>query len=143
MKKNNNKKHLYMLDQAQNRKTFSNCQATYQKELCMLFGKSGNFFHRANVQIGLTPAPPVYFCLLFKESPPPCALNVLFEWPLIIMSNANKLEICLGEAWPSSICCHYSVNSLVFIICSKIGVSVCCDSFSWEKRLWILECSKF
>ena len=30
-------------------KALSNCQATYQKELCLLF------FHRANVQIGLTP----------------------------------------------------------------------------------------
>ena len=29
---------------AQNRKTFSNCQATYQKELCFLLEKSGNFF---------------------------------------------------------------------------------------------------
>ena len=33
-----------MLDWAQNRKTFSNCQATYQKELCLLFEKLGNFF---------------------------------------------------------------------------------------------------
>ena len=33
-----------MQDWAQNRKTFSNRQATYQKELCILFEKSGNFF---------------------------------------------------------------------------------------------------
>ena len=38
------KKHLYMLDQAQNGKTFSNYEATYQKELCFMFEKSGNFF---------------------------------------------------------------------------------------------------
>ena len=29
-----------MLDQAQNRKTSSNCQATYEKELCLLFEKN-------------------------------------------------------------------------------------------------------
>ena len=41
------KKHLYMLNYAQNRKIFSNCQATYQKELCLLFEKSGNFFSQS------------------------------------------------------------------------------------------------
>ena len=29
------KKNFYMVDLAQNSKTFSNCQATYQKELCL------------------------------------------------------------------------------------------------------------
>ena len=61
MKKNifafNKKKHLDTLDWAQNSKSFSNCQATYQKELCLLFEKSDNFLHRANVQIGFTPSP--------------------------------------------------------------------------------------
>ena len=27
-------------------------EKTYQKELCLLIEKSGNFFHRANMQIG-------------------------------------------------------------------------------------------
>ena len=53
-----------MLDWAQNRKTFSNCQATYQKELCSLFEKLGNFFYRANVQI---------------DSPPPLRFRSLFN----------------------------------------------------------------
>ena len=48
-------------------KTFSNCQATYQKELCLLFENQAIFFHRANVQIGLTPPPPVRFSLFFKD----------------------------------------------------------------------------
>ena len=48
------KTQLYMLDQAQNRKTFSNSQATYQKELCLLCEKSGNFF-QINVQVELIP----------------------------------------------------------------------------------------
>ena len=36
-------------------KSFSNYQATYQKELYLLFEKSGNFFHRVSIEIGLTP----------------------------------------------------------------------------------------
>ena len=32
-----------MLGQTQNSETFSNCQVPYQKELCLLFEKSGNF----------------------------------------------------------------------------------------------------
>ena len=39
-------------------KTFSNYQATYQKELYFLFGKSDNFFHRVSIEIGLTPPLP-------------------------------------------------------------------------------------
>ena len=39
-----NKKHLYTLDEAKNKKTFSNCQATYQKELCLLFENQAIFF---------------------------------------------------------------------------------------------------
>ena len=33
-----------MLGYAHNSKIFSNCQATYQKELYLLFEKSDNFF---------------------------------------------------------------------------------------------------
>ena len=66
-----------MLDYAQNRKTFSNYQATSQKEFCLLFEKSGNFFHRANLQIGLNPVPPVRFRPLFKDAP--STTNVPFE----------------------------------------------------------------
>ena len=38
-------------------KTFNNCQASYQKQVCLLFENPAFFFHRANVQIGLTPFP--------------------------------------------------------------------------------------
>ena len=48
-------------------KTFSNCQAIYQKE--PVVWKSGNFFQSANVQIGWTPPSPVRFSLLFKDLP--------------------------------------------------------------------------
>ena len=44
-----------MLNWAQNRKTFSNCQATYQKELCLLFEKSGNFFSQSKHTDSLDP----------------------------------------------------------------------------------------
>ena len=65
-------------------KTFSNCQATYQKELCCL-----KMSECANVQRGLTPPPPptpACFSLLFKNptpTPHPSMMNVLFEWPLV------------------------------------------------------------
>ena len=41
------KKHLYILNQTQNNKTFSNYQATYQKKLCFLFEKNGQFFSQS------------------------------------------------------------------------------------------------
>ena len=33
-----------VLNKAENNKTFSNCQVTYQKELCLLFEKIRQFF---------------------------------------------------------------------------------------------------
>ena len=43
--------HIYIYDNNKNihmfmKKTFSNCQATYEKELYLQFKKSDNFFHR-------------------------------------------------------------------------------------------------
>ena len=52
-------------------KTFSNCQATYQKELCLLFENQAIFFHRANVQIGLTPSLLLFVLVHFLRTPPP------------------------------------------------------------------------
>ena len=52
-------------------KTFSNCQATYQKELAWpAVRKSRNFFHRANVQIGLTPLS-LFVLVRFLRTPSP------------------------------------------------------------------------
>ena len=58
-----------MLNQAQNNKTFGNCEATYRKELCLLFEKPYNFFHGANAQINFLThfSSPVRFRLLFKD----------------------------------------------------------------------------
>ena len=53
-------------------KTFSNYQATYYKELYLLFEKSGNFFHRVSIEIDLTP--PLLFVFirsLRTPHPPP------------------------------------------------------------------------
>ena len=46
--------------------------ATYQKELYFLVKKSGIFFHRVNIEIGLTPLPLPFFVFLcfFKNAPP-------------------------------------------------------------------------
>ena len=51
-------------------KTFSNYQATYYKELYLLFEKSGNFFHRVSIEIGLTSPLPlfVFICPLRTSS---------------------------------------------------------------------------
>ena len=62
-----NKKTPLYVGLGSKQKTFSNCQATYQKELCLLFENQAIFFHRANVQIGFTPPPPVRFNSLFKS----------------------------------------------------------------------------
>ena len=56
-------------------KTFSNYQATYLRELYLLFEKSGNFLHRVSIEIGLTPPLPspclCSFALSGPPSPPP------------------------------------------------------------------------
>ena len=72
-------------------KKFYQLPTNLPERTCLLFEKSGNVFHRANVQIGLTPPPTVRFRLLFKDPPPlPPAgpsfplftTSVLFKWPL-------------------------------------------------------------
>ena len=45
--------------------TFSNYQATYQKDLCLLFVKLGKFFPGANLQMGLTDPSPCSFLFAF------------------------------------------------------------------------------
>ena len=52
-------------------KTFSNCQATYQEEICLLFENQVIFFTLAKVQIGLTPppSPPIILLVCFLRIP--------------------------------------------------------------------------
>ena len=69
----------------QNSKTFSNCQATHQKELYLLIEKSGILFSQSKHEDRLDPPPPAYFGSLFKDPPSPLhTLNVLFEGPLLL-----------------------------------------------------------
>ena len=64
-------------------KTFSNCQATYQKELCLLFENHAIFFTDWTYRYASPPPlPPPSFSSLFKDSPP-YTTNVLSEWPLM------------------------------------------------------------
>ena len=83
------KKHLYILGQAQNSKTFSNCLAAYQKELCLPFEKSGNFFHRANVQIGMTPLP-LFIFVRFLRIPSSFGLFVKIKFNFLIQISGNE-----------------------------------------------------
>ena len=58
------KKHLYMLEKVQNRKTSSNCKVTYPKELCCL--KNQAMFSQGEHTDGLDPAPsPCLFLFAF------------------------------------------------------------------------------
>ena len=50
---------------------FSNYLATYQKELYLLFEKSGNFFHRVSIEIGLTPFLPLFIFIHSLRTPLP------------------------------------------------------------------------
>ena len=104
-----------MLDQAQNSKTFTNCQATYQQEPCLLFEKIRHFFRRASVQIGLTPPPPVRFCLLFKDCPPPSMTDVLFECPhllIFISAKISFLEVQSPFFNFRTFCCSFGFHFL-------------------------------
>ena len=46
------------------KKSFTKSQATYQKKFYSLFQKSANFFHRVNIEIGLTPLPMFIFIFI-------------------------------------------------------------------------------
>ena len=48
----NNKNINMFIKESLKNKNFSNFQATCQEELYLLFEKSGNFFHRVNIEIG-------------------------------------------------------------------------------------------
>ena len=68
-------------------KTFSNCQATYQKELCCL--KVRQFFSHERMYryAWSSPPPPVYFSYLFKDVP--CTMTITLEWPLMPYSTID------------------------------------------------------
>ena len=60
-------------------KTFSNCQATYQKKLYLLFEKSGNFSQSEHRDRFESSPPPVCFHSLFKDPSPPSSTNPRFH----------------------------------------------------------------
>ena len=60
-------------------KTFTSCQATYKKELYLLFEKSGNFSQSEHKDRFNSSPPPVCFHLLFKYPPPPSRTNPLLK----------------------------------------------------------------
>ena len=69
-------------------KTFSNCEATYQKELYLLFQKSGNFSQSEHRDRFDSFPPPVCFHLLFKDTPPPSTTNPGFSTGVESMGGA-------------------------------------------------------
>ena len=81
-----NKKHLYMLDQAHTK------QRIRKNSACCL--KIRQFFHRANVQIGLTPPHSVRFSSLFKD-PPLHNKRTFLITPQIIRVQISHIKLCL------------------------------------------------
>ena len=63
------KKHLYMLDKKQKQKTFSNCQVTYQKELCLLFENQAIFSQSERTDRLDSPLPQ-FVLVRFLRTPP-------------------------------------------------------------------------
>ena len=65
-------------------KTFSNCQGTYQKQLCLLFENQA-LFSQSECTDRLDPPfllpPPLFVLVRFLRTPlpPSCTTNVLFE----------------------------------------------------------------
>ena len=71
-----------MLDKARNSKTFSSCQATYQKELYLPLEKSGNFFLRSERIDRLEhPLPFFVFVRFFNDCRTPSTANVFLNAP--------------------------------------------------------------
>ena len=71
-------------------------QATYQKELYLLFEKSSNFFDRVNIEIGLTRPPPAPFHSLFKEHHPhtqPNPLHPPSQWTLYQRKSEKHVDV--------------------------------------------------
>ena len=65
----------------QNSKICRNCQAIYQKEHLFAVREIGEFFfHRANVQIGLTAPSPCSFLFALYGSPPSTTNILLFPY---------------------------------------------------------------
>ena len=102
-------------------KTFSNCQATYQKELYLLFEKSGNF-HRVSIEIGLTPSLPlsVFTRSLRTPLPPPQQTQgfpqVLRTWGGSSKFDGEGLSQYMGGAWGVKILLKNTCGGVHFIV---------------------------
>ena len=108
----NNNKNLYMLVYKKSlkkclclfHKTFSNCQATYWKELYLLFEKSGNFSQSEHRDRFDSSPSPVCFHSLFKDPLPPSTTNPGLPTGVENMGDFSKfdgegLSQFMGRAW--------------------------------------------
>ena len=48
------------------------------------------FFHKLNLQIGLTSSPLLCFCSLFKDTSPSSTMNILFQLPQLYFKKRKK-----------------------------------------------------
>ena len=92
----------------QNSKTCTNCQATYEEELLFAVWKIREFFfHRANVQIGLTNFSPCSF-LLTLCGPSPSMANVHFECSLLVQ------KVIAGKPNVRGRRCNQKTSEIIF-----------------------------
>ena len=64
-------------------KTFRNYPSSYYKELCLLFEKSSNFFHRVSIEIRLTPSVPLFKFIHSLGTPSPHPQQTIYQKGLI------------------------------------------------------------
>ena len=77
-----NKKTLLHAGLGSKQQSFNNYQASYQKELCLLFKKLRPFFSQSKPSDRCEhPLPFVHFCSFFTEPLLPSTINILFECP--------------------------------------------------------------
>ena len=101
-----NKKSPLCAGLGSNRKTLRNCQAAYQKQLCLKI-QTIFFFDRVNIQIGLTPLTSS-FSFSVSESPPHLHWNIMFN-------SSNCIIVYVGT------CCFVKVNRDIFS-CTNFNV---------------------
>ena len=122
----NNNKNIFMLIYKKSlqkclrffNKTFSNCQATCQKELYLLFEKSDNFSRSEHRDRFDSSPPPVCFHSLFKDPPPPSTTNPLLK--RVCWKRWKELMIMLVYSRTTNIIS--SVNLLDKLIAFKYSI---------------------
>ena len=112
-------------------------QAAYQKEICLLFEKSGNFFHRANVKMldphppppPPTPHPSLYNCLQTSE----CLIQGFFQVFLIILQGFCFTKKECWQNYKHPFCLKIKINQLTSFLNDPVSKFSCGKSSQYCK----------